>query len=59
MIDGIKKGYVIHTNHPISEEKRLVKKYAQGNRQLFYNLSANTLLRLATSKLRAILYIAD
>lgn len=54
VIDGTKKGYVVHTNHPIGEEKRLVKKYAQGNRQLFDNLSANTLWRLATAKLRAI-----
>ncbi|MDR5611563.1 MAG: hypothetical protein RAM36_00525 [Arsenophonus sp.] len=55
MIDGTKKNYVVHTNHPIGEEKRLVKKYAQGNRQLFDNLSANTLWRLATAKLRAII----
>nr|CBA71590.1 conserved hypothetical protein [Arsenophonus nasoniae] len=54
VIDGTQKGYIVHTNHPIGEEKWMVQKYAQGNWRLFDNLFANTLWRLNTAKLRAI-----
>ena len=54
VIDGTKKDYIVHTNHTLGEEKHMVKKYAQGDWQLFDNLSANTLCRLATAKLCAI-----
>lgn len=51
--DGAKNGYVVHTNHPISDVPAMVKRHANGNYKAFDTAVANSLWRYELAELRA------
>jgi hypothetical protein len=45
VIDGSRKGYITHSNHPLGQEQALVDRYANGNWQIFDYALKTTLWR--------------